>query len=75
MTAGPDERQDFEVTEETLHAFADGQLEIARRGDVEAFLATHPDKAAEVARRSSRSRRMTRRATARSASPPTWTTS
>jgi anti-sigma factor RsiW len=50
MSAGYDERQNFEVTEEALHAFVDGQLDAAERAAVEAFLAEHADKAAEVAR-------------------------
>ncbi|HTJ57432.1 MAG TPA: anti-sigma factor [Devosiaceae bacterium] len=49
MSAPHDERRDSNVTEEMLHAFADGQLDNAHRGAVEAFLAANPDKAAEVA--------------------------
>jgi len=37
------------VTEADLHAFLDGALPEARRGDVEAYLAAHPDEAARLA--------------------------
>ena len=37
------------ILEADLHAFADGRLDAARHAEVEAWLATHPDKAAEVA--------------------------
>ncbi|MGB8398150.1 anti-sigma factor family protein, partial [Bradyrhizobium sp.] len=36
------------VTEDELHAYIDGELPAERRGDVEAWLATHPDDAARV---------------------------
>lgn len=36
-------------TEHDLHAFIDGQLDAARRADIEAWLARHPRRAAEVA--------------------------
>lgn len=36
------------ITEADLHAYADGQLNPARRAEVEAYLAAHPDAAAEV---------------------------
>lgn len=36
------------VTEDELHAFVDNELPAERRGDVEAFLAAHPDDAARV---------------------------
>jgi anti-sigma factor RsiW len=36
------------VTENELHAFVDGALPEARRAEVEAYLATHPDEAARV---------------------------
>lgn len=36
------------VTEMELHAYADGQLEPARRGIVEAYLAAHPEPALQV---------------------------
>jgi anti-sigma factor RsiW len=49
MSAGETDRREFEVTEETLHAFVDGQLDAARRAAVEVWLAQHPDKAVEVA--------------------------
>ena len=48
MSAGQDNRQDFEVTEEALHAFVDGQLNAANRAAVDSWLAAHPEKAAEV---------------------------
>ena len=37
------------VTEDELHAYVDGELPLERRGDVEAWLASHPDDAARVA--------------------------
>src|ERR1700758_2684335 len=37
------------VSEDELHAYVDGELPAARRGVVEAWLATHPDDAARVA--------------------------
>lgn len=37
------------ITEADLHAFADGQLDEARRGEVEAWLDAHPERAAEIA--------------------------
>jgi anti-sigma factor RsiW len=36
------------VTEDELHAYIDGELPAERRGDVEAWLATHPDDAKRV---------------------------
>ena len=36
------------VTEDELHAYVDGELPAERRGDVEAWLAGHPDDAARV---------------------------
>src|SRR6266511_3479107 len=36
------------VTEDELHAYVDNELPAARRGDVEAWLASHPDDAARV---------------------------
>jgi anti-sigma factor RsiW len=36
------------VTEDELHAYVDGELPPERRGDVEAWLATHPDDAERV---------------------------
>src|SRR6266581_8174138 len=36
------------VTEDELHAYIDNELPAERRGDVEAWLATHPDDAARV---------------------------
>ncbi|HEV7600471.1 MAG TPA: anti-sigma factor [Bradyrhizobium sp.] len=36
------------VTEDELHAYIDDELPAERRGDVEAWLATHPDDAARV---------------------------
>ena len=36
------------VTEDELHAYVDGELPAERRGDVEAWLATHPDDAERV---------------------------
>lgn len=37
------------VTEDELHAYVDDELPAERRGDVDAWLATHPDDAARVA--------------------------
>jgi len=37
------------VSEDELHAYVDGELPAARRGAVEAWLATHPEDAAHVA--------------------------
>lgn len=37
------------ITEADLHAYVDGQLTPARRSEVEAWLASHPDEAARVA--------------------------
>jgi anti-sigma factor RsiW len=37
------------VTEDELHAYIDGELPLERRGDVEAWLASHPDDAARIA--------------------------
>jgi len=48
MSTGQSERT-FEVTEDDLHAYADGQLDAARRPAVEAWLAARPERAAEVA--------------------------
>jgi anti-sigma factor RsiW len=36
------------VTEDELHAYVDNELPGERRGDVEAWLATHPDDAERV---------------------------
>jgi anti-sigma factor RsiW len=36
------------VTEDELHAYVDGELPVERRGDVEAWLAAHPDDAERV---------------------------
>jgi anti-sigma factor RsiW len=36
------------ISELDLHAYADGQLDAARRSEVEAYLAAHPDAAAQV---------------------------
>src|SRR3954468_4119024 len=36
------------VTEDELHAYVDNEIPAERRGDVEAWLATHPDDAARV---------------------------
>src|ERR1700741_1393858 len=36
------------VTEDELHAYVDDELPAERRGDVEAWLAAHPDDAARV---------------------------
>src|ERR1700710_3151801 len=36
------------VTEDELHAYIDNELPAERRGDVEAWLATHPDDAERV---------------------------
>ncbi|HEU0083844.1 MAG TPA: anti-sigma factor, partial [Bradyrhizobium sp.] len=36
------------VTEDELHAYVDNELPAERRGDVEAWLATHPDDAGRV---------------------------
>src|SRR6478609_5677149 len=36
------------VTEDELHAYVDNELPAERRGDVEAWLATHPDDATRV---------------------------
>lgn len=41
--------RDSSVTEDELHAYVDGELPAERRGAVEAWLATHPDAAADVA--------------------------
>ena len=49
MTAGTTHRDAFEVTDAALHAYVDGQLDAAARAAVEAYLAAHPDKAAEIA--------------------------
>jgi anti-sigma factor RsiW len=49
MTAGTTHRDAFEVTEQALHAYVDGQLDAAARAAVEAHLAAHPDQAAEIA--------------------------
>jgi len=37
------------IAEADLHAYADGKLDADRRHEVEAWLSTHPDRAAEVA--------------------------
>src|SRR3981081_1012754 len=36
------------VTEDELHAYVDNELPAERRGDVEAWLLTHPDEAGRV---------------------------
>src|SRR5438270_13392027 len=36
------------ITEDELHAYVDNELPAERRGDVEAWLATHPDDAERV---------------------------
>src|SRR4051812_16420594 len=36
------------VTEDELHAYVDNELPAERRGDVEAWLSSHPDDAARV---------------------------
>src|ERR1700682_1525381 len=36
------------ITEDELHAYVDDELPAERRGDVEAWLATHPDDAERV---------------------------
>ena len=38
------------VTEDELHAYVDNELPAERRGDVEAWLLTHPDEAATLGR-------------------------
>ena len=48
MSTGRNDRE-FEVTEETLHAYVDGQLSPGERAAVDTWLSAHPDKAAEVA--------------------------
>lgn len=40
---------DGAITEADLHAYADGQLDPARRAEVDAWLATHPEEAERVA--------------------------
>src|SRR5258708_32681964 len=40
--------QKIPVTEDELHAYGDDELPAERRGDVEAWLAAHPDDAARV---------------------------
>lgn len=42
-------RAAFDIDSDTLHAFADGQLDAEERAAVEAWLAAHPDAAAIVA--------------------------
>ncbi len=49
MSAPRNERPNIVVTDEMLLGFADGQLDVAQTAAVEAYLAAHPDKAAEVA--------------------------
>src|ERR1700688_897024 len=39
---------DISITEDELHAYVDNELPIERRGDVEAWLAAHPDDAERV---------------------------
>ena len=41
--------QNSPITEDELHAYADGELPADRRGAIEAWLALHPDEAARVA--------------------------
>jgi anti-sigma factor RsiW len=43
-----DRHQRHAVTDADLHAYVDGQLDPARRVEVEAYLGAHPDEAAEV---------------------------
>ena len=43
-----DRHQRHAVTDADLHAYVDGQLDPARRIEVEAYLGAHPDEAAEV---------------------------
>ncbi len=40
--------QKIPVTEDELHAYVDNELPAERRGDVEAWLSTHPDDAERV---------------------------
>src|SRR6266481_7636576 len=40
--------QKIPVTEDELHAYVDNELPAERRGDVEAWLATHPEDAERV---------------------------
>ena len=42
------DRPQIPVTEDELHAYVDGELPAERRGDVERWLAAHPDDAARV---------------------------
>lgn len=42
-------RQGAQITDDVLHAYVDGQLAPERRAEVDAYLATRPDKAAEIA--------------------------
>jgi anti-sigma factor RsiW len=42
-------REQFAITADALHAYADGQLGDAERAAVERYLAAHPDAAADVA--------------------------
>ena len=39
----------FNISEDELHAYVDGELPAERRGAIEAWLATHPEDAANVA--------------------------
>jgi len=47
MSAGSNERG-ITIDDKTLHAYVDGQLDAARRAEVEAWLAAHPERAAEI---------------------------
>ena len=49
MTAGETNSPRFEVNEDTLHAYVDGQVSAAEGAAVEAWLAAHPERADEVA--------------------------
>ncbi len=40
--------QDRPITEQELHAYVDGQLDVTRHAEVEAYLALHPDAAQKV---------------------------
>jgi anti-sigma factor RsiW len=49
MTAGQNDRIKFEVTDEALHAYVDGQLDAECRAAVEAYLKERPEKTVEIA--------------------------
>lgn len=42
------EKDQFEITEDALHAYLDGRLDSVRRDAVETYLKAHPDRRAEV---------------------------